>query len=243
MGVLITFLLGLFILFGILVIKITDNSEKIEQLSIAIALGTMSCLIVFDLMQEVLEYFNNNYIMIIIFVFVGILLLKLLDIFIPEHDGEHSLSHHCSEENLIHIGIVSSIAIILHNIIEGMAVYNISLDDTKLALLVSIGVGLHNIPMGMIIYSTLEKEKKNKKILLISLVTLSTLIGGILMKFISSIISETLVGILICITVGMLLYIIIFELVPHLLHSKNKIISFIGIIIGIFIIFISSLFE
>ena len=143
------------------------------------------------------------------------IVLKLLDKFVPEHDNEHSLSHECTEENLMHIGIVSSLAIILHNIIEGMAVYSMTIESVKLGLLVALGVGLHNIPMGMVIYSTLEKEKKNKKIILLSLVVLSTFIGGLLMLLISNLLNEFVMGILICITLGMLLYIIIFELYPH----------------------------
>ena len=143
----------------------------------------------------------------------------------------------------MHIGIVSSLAIILHNIIEGMAVYSMTIESVKLGLLVALGVGLHNIPMGMVIYSTLEKEKKNKKIILLSLVVLSTFIGGLLMLLISNLLNEFVMGILICITLGMLLYIIIFELIPHILHSKNKLLSIIGIVIGVLVILISSMLE
>ena len=97
--------------------------------------------------------------------------------------------------------------------------------------------------MGMVIYSTLEKEKKNKKIILLSLVVLSTFIGGLLMLLISNLLNEFVMGILICITLGMLLYIIIFELIPHILHSKNKLLSIIGIVIGVLVILISSMLE
>ncbi len=248
MGLLITFILGIFIFIGVLVIKLTNNSKIIEQLSISIALGTMLSLISTELIPEVFEIFKSNNIIITLslilsLVIVGILLLKLLDKFIPEHDSEHGLSHDCTKQNLVHIGIVSSIAIVLHNIIEGMAVYNITLESTKVGILMALSIGLHNIPMGMIIYSTIEKENKNKKIILLSLVGLSTFIGGLLMLFISSILNDIIIGILMCITIGMIIYIIIFELIPHLLHNKNKILSIFGIIIGILIIFISMLFE
>ena len=170
-------------------------------------------------------------------------ILTLLDIFIPEHDHEHGLSHECTEENLLHIGIVSTIAIVLHNIIEGMAVYSITTESVKVGLLMALGVGLHNIPMGMVIYSTLKKEAKKKRILMIFLSTISTFIGGLLMTLISSLISDFVIGILLCLTLGMIIYIVFFELLPHVLHSKNKILSIIGILIGILIIVISSMFE
>ena len=216
MGLLITLILGLFILIGVLLVKIPKNTKLIENLSISVALGCMISLV---------------------------LILKLLDIFIPEHDHEHGLSHECTEENLLHIGIVSTIAIVLHNIIEGMAVYSITTESVKVGILMALGVGLHNIPMGMVIYSTLKKEDKKKRILMILLSTISTFIGGLLMALISSLISDFVIGILLCLTLGMIIYIVFFELLPHVLHSKNKILSIIGILIGILIIVISSMFE
>lgn len=243
MGLLITFILGIFILIGILVIKLSKNSKIVEQLSISIALGTMASLVILELLPEVLETFDSKKYIILISVIVGIIVLKILDIFIPEHDHEHGLSHNCTEDNLIHIGIVSSVAIILHNIIEGMAVYSMTIESLKLGFIVSLGVGLHNIPMGMVIYSTLKNEDKKKKVILLTLTILSTFIGGILMMFISPLLSETVIGILICITLGMLIYIILFELIPHLLHSKNKLLTVIGIIIGVLVLITSTLIE
>ena len=90
---------------------------------------------------------------------------------------------------------------------------------------------------------TLKKEDKKKRILMILLSTISTFIGGLLMALISSLISDFVIGILLCLTLGMIIYIVFFELLPHVLHSKNKVLSIIGILIGILIIIISSMFE
>ncbi len=243
MGLLITFVLGVFFLIGVLFIHLGKNTKLVELLSISIALGTMSSLIVFDLIPEMLEHMEGiSFIWVVLLVLVGICLLKILDLFVPDHD-DHDAPHKCSEENLVHIGIVSLIAIVLHNIIEGMAVYSLSIESIKTGALIALGVGLHNIPMGMVIASTMEHETKSKKIIAYSLAVLSTFIGGVIMTLIHSVISELIIGILICITLGMLLYIILFELIPHLIHSKNKKITIIGVIIGILIIIISSLFE
>ena len=247
MGLLITFVLGLFILIGVFLVKISKNTKLIENLSISVCEALKSNLPVFCFevggLPEIYETFSNKIYLIIIFVVIGVLILKLLDIFIPEHDHEHGLSHECTEENLLHIGIVSTIAIVLHNIIEGMAVYSITTESVKVGLLMALGVGLHNIPMGMVIYSTLKKEDEKKRILMILLSTISTFIGGLLMALISSLISDFVIGILLCLTLGMIIYIVFFELLPHVLHSKNKIVSIIGILIGILIIVISSMFE
>ena len=244
MGLLITFILGLFIIIGCLIVKYVNKKELVEKLSISIALGTMSTLIVLELIPEMLEHLEKTNIgFIIIYILLGIAILKLLDLFVPEHDHEHSTHHHCTEENVIHIGIISLIAIVLHNVIEGMAVYSIAEESIKTSILIGLGVGLHNIPMGMVISSTLKNEPRNKRLLAIILASISTFIGGIIMYLISSLITETLIGILISIRLGIILYIVLFELIPHIIHEEDKKTSIIGIIIGIIIIIISTMFE
>ena len=205
MGLLITFLLGLFFLIGVLFVHFQKNTKTVEILSISIALGTMSSLIIFDLIPEMLEHMEGiSFIWIVLFILLGIVLLKGLDFFVPDHD-DHEAPHKCSEENLIHIGIVSLIAIVLHNIIEGLAVDSLTVESLKTGLLIALGVGLHNIPMGMVIATTMEHEKNSHKILSYSLAIISTFVGGLLMILIHSLINEFVIGVLICITLGMLL--------------------------------------
>ena len=243
MGLLITFILGLFFLFIVLFVKFGKNTKLIELLSISIALGTMSGLIIFDLIPELLEHMEGiSFIWIVLLVVFGIAVLKVLDYFVPDHD-DHDAPHNCSEENLVHIGIVSLIAIVLHNIIEGMAVYSLAIESVRTGLLIALGVGLHNIPMGMVIATTMEHEPKKYKIIAYTLAFISTFIGGLIMLLIHSLINKFIIGMLICITLGMILYIVLFELIPHLLHNKDKKTSIIGFIVGVIIIIISSFFE
>lgn len=244
MGLLITFFLGIFFLVGFLLVKFGKNTKVVENLSISIALGTMSCLVIFDLIPEMLEHLEGIPIgFMILLVLLGVVSLKVLDLFVPDHDHEHGLHHDCSDDNLLHIGIVSLVAIVLHNIIEGMAVYSLCYEDLRTGLLVSLGVGLHNIPMGMVIGSTLQPEPKRKQVLSIVVAMLSTFFGGLIMMVVRSVISDFIIGILICITLGMIFYIVLFELIPHTLHSENKKLSLLGILIGIGIILITTLFE
>lgn len=236
MGILITFFLGIFILLGAAIAKAAKNEKLIEQLSISIAFGTMATLSLTELIPEAIENTGGNTLLALVLVFTGVIILKILDKFIPDHDNAHGFDHDCTPENVIHIGIISSIAVILHNIIEGMAVYSITSTSLTTAFMLSLGVGLHNIPMGMVIYSTLKHEKKNIKLFLLAAVSLSTMAGGIIMNFMWSAINDFVIGILISLTLGMIIYLIIFELLPHIMHSKNKKLSILGILIGIVVI-------
>ncbi|MCI9233679.1 MAG: ZIP family metal transporter [Bacilli bacterium] len=249
-ALLLTLILGLFILLGTVVVFITKNNEKFISFSLALAFGVMVSLSIFELIPEAFEHLEGmkewKIPILLGFIILGILVLKLLDHFVPHHtkDEKH---HHSKKEHikhLYHIGVVSSIALILHNLIEGMAIYGTASTSINLGLLVGLGVGLHNIPMGMVIASTFYKSNEDKKkTVMISLgISITTFLGGLIMFFLNGIMKEELIlGILLSTTLGMIIYIALFELLEQILHSKNKKETIVGIILGILILFISLL--
>ena len=231
-----TFVVGTFILIGSLIIIFTKSNQKIISFSLALAFIVMIGLVFFELIFEAIEHLNNIF-YVLIFVLIGIFILKILDHFIPSHENTKE------KENLYHIGIVSSIALIIHNIIEGMAIYGVALTNIQTGILMALGVGLHNIPMGMVITGTIYNKNRKKIFLLLTLLMLSTLIGGLFMAFLSYYINEFVLGILLAITLGMLLYISIFELLPKVVNNiKNKT-TILGMIMGIIVIIFTLLFH
>ncbi len=244
MNLFITLLLGVFIILGALAVHLFKRHELIEQVSIAFACGTMVMLVFLDLLPEAVEAVGSSrWYLVVLFAILGVVLLKLLDHWVPDHDHAHGLQHDCTEENVMHIGIMSSIAVLLHNMIEGMAVYGLAMESTRMGLLVALGVGLHNIPMGMIITPTLEHEPRRFRWTVLAIAAVSTFLGGLIMHLVSFAISPFLLGVLIALTLGMLIYIIGFELVPHLLHSSNKKLSVLCALAGVILILLSTLFE
>ena len=165
------------------------------------------------------------------------IILKMLDLSIPDH--EHS-NH---KEHVFHIGIMSSIALIIHNLIEGMILYSTLNKNINLGILLGIGIGLHNIPLGMVIGSTLKDAKYSKlKIILISFViSLSTFIGALILNLIGNV-SDYFIGVMFAITLGMLIYIVFFELLHHLKHQDKKN-NITGFIVGVLIICVSLIFH
>ncbi len=250
-ALLITLLVGLFILVGTILGSILKNNKKFIDISIGLALGVMILLLILDIVPEAYELLNDSFnhqllafIILLISGIVGFFGLKILDHFVPHHEHE-ALHHHqhkndkCHNEHLEHVGILASIAVIIHNIIEGMTLYVTTVQDFKSGLLLCIAIGLHNIPLGIIISTTLQ----NKKEMIINsiILSLSTFVGGLIVFLVSDIVNNSVVGILLSITFGMLAYIIILELLPQIIYNKNKKDNFIGIILGILIIIVSSL--
>lgn len=221
----ITLLFGLPILLGTMVILFCKSSKKLTELSISMAFGVLLFLIFLELIPETLE--KLDYLSMLFYGMLGLLLLKGLDSFIPEH--HHSKDKH----HLSHIGFMAAIALLLHNVIEGMALYTALNTNLTLGLLIGIGVGLHNIPIGIIIGSTLKEAGFSSfQIILISIgVSLSTFLGGLLAYFFQNVITEYALGIMLAITLGMLVYIVFFELLEHLQHQKKEN-NILGFLIG-----------
>ena len=171
-------------------------------------------------------------------------MLKLLDVFVPHHHHEHhdnEKNHHEHNSHVYHIGIVTLISLLLHNIIEGIAIYGLTISSVKSGLFMCLGVALHNIPLGIQIAITLSKlDNKNNKVLL-TLLSLSSIIGALLISIFGNI-NEIFMGVITCLTLGMLLYITFFELLHEIYNNRKHKEVYYGIIIGVIIIVLSLLF-
>ena len=240
LGLLTTLLLGVFIIIGALVAFLIKRKERVVDFSLGLAFGVIVMLILTHMLPETIELLGLKYIFIfLIFTILGYMILRLLDNFIPDHDDDgKGMDKEELKENLIHIGVITSIALVLHNVIEGMAVYSTVLSDASLGLAVTLGIGFHNIPLGMVIAGTFYQSNENiyKSILSILFVSLSTFAGGLIIFFLGlSSISPIISGILLSVTLGMLIFISMTELLPRIKNTKNKKVTYLGITIGVII--------
>lgn len=242
-GLVITLLLGIFVLIGALAAFLASKKGQITDFSLGLAFSVIIMLIILDLVPDIIEHLGLKYIwLFLIFTFLGYAILRVLDHFIPDHHEHHKMSKKESNNNLAHIGVISSVALIIHNIVEGMAVYSTVLSDVSTGLMLTIGIGFHNLPLGMVIATTFyQGNQKSMKIWLsIGGVALSTLLGGILSLFLNSrMVPEWVLGSLLSLTLGMLVFILLSELWPRLSQSKFKKERNLGIGLGVIIMLIS----
>lgn len=241
-GLIFTLVVGLAFIFDLLLLKLFKNKKYFTYL-FGLTFSIMIGMIIFDIFPEILEIFKffelvPKILYIVLSVIGGFLLLFFLDRFVPEH--EHSDKKEKHDKHISHIGFVSAFALILHNFIEGLAIYSITLTSVKSGILMMFAVILHNIPLGMSIISTFNTTKAKKIVIMILLVISSVLggISGLLIDF-----NEVFLGILIAITLGMLIYVIIFEILHEIVFTKEKKQAILGVISGIVIMIIAMLFE
>ncbi len=237
MTLLITFLTGLFFPVGALISKAAGNQEQVKHISLAAGFGALLMVAAADLLPELADMFRGEGPLVpLVFTALGFGLLKLIDLFVPDH---HEHSH--DDREMIHIGLMSSFAIILHNMIEGMTVYGIGLNSFGDGASLALGIGMHNIPMGMLIYTTLKGEKGLRKTVILAVTTLSTLAGGLVMSLISAYMNGRLMGILIALTIGMIAFLLVFELGVYLLRQKKPLTTLLWMAAGMAVVVLAGL--
>lgn len=233
----ITFLLGFFIIIGVIIAFFLKKQKKVLDFIFAFALSILTMLILVDLLGHTIEHLGIKHIyLFILFTCLGLLIFKIIDDFVPEHE-DAKMTKKEEKKNIVHIGILATIALIIHNFVEGMAIYLTTANDINLGIMMALGVGIHNIPLGIIITTTLNSDKNTGKYLfcIISLF-ISSFLGGLLLYLLNiNTVSDIVIGSLLALTIGMLLYIIIFELYPKVKKTTNKKITIIGLVTGVII--------
>lgn len=230
---LVTILSGVSFLIGYIITVLLNNNKKLITFSLGFSFIIIFGLIIFDLFPECLELVNNKF-TILIFALLGIIMLKLLDLFIPDH--EHNSN---KKDHMEHIGLISFVALFIHNIIESTAIYTTSLTTLSMGIIMAIGVSFHNIPLGIQI-SSMIKNNKIKLSLILGL-SLSSVIGIILLNIFKITLNNNILCVLISITLGMLIYIALFELLCEVKENIKKRELQLGLISGIALVVVSQL--
>lgn len=233
MAFFLTTLAGLSTMLGVIpiFIKIT-NKDKIIASSLAFASGVMLSVSITDLIPESImmlnNYFNGFLVVILSFIFVviGIIISSLIDKYLPTK----------IEGNLYRVGIISMLAIILHNLPEGIATFISTTKDTSLGISLATSIALHNIPEGIsisipIYYST---KSKTKACFYTFLSALSEPLGAIITYlFLLPFINDVLLGLLFSLIAGIMLQISLTELLPEANSYKYNKLTTIFFIMGI----------
>lgn len=216
------------------------NSKYIILGSLSFAAAVMITVSFTDLIPESISSLTETYrmfpsiIIMLIFINIGIILSFMIDKYLPD----------TSNDGLYRVGIISMIAIILHNIPEGIATFMAGNINMKLGITMTIAIALHNIPEGIsisvpIYYAT---RSKTKALLYTFISGLSELLGAIITYlFLKTFISNTVMGCLFASIAGIMLHIAISELLPTSLKYKEKRKTIIFFILGIMFMIMSHL--
>lgn len=226
----ISFIASISTLIGIIPIYLNiKNTSKLISSSLSFAAGIMLSVSIFSLLKESYMMLENIY-LLVLFISIGMLISKFINTLLSKID-----------DKLYKLGIINTIALMLHNIPEGILTFSTTTINIKLGLSLALAIVFHNIPEGISIsipvyYSTKSKVKAWSYTLISGF---SELLGSVACYlFLYKFLNNNLIGIILSLTSGIMMYISLFELLPNSLKYNNKNLTYIFFIIGfIFMIF------
>ena len=251
---LMTMLAGLAtIIGGFITFLVKKNNLKILSLGLGFSAGVM----IFVSFTEILTsagdllktYFPNDYAWIVFGGFIaGTIISKLIDIFLPDHieeeDFENSKEHLDSHTHIKRAGVLTAIAIAIHNFPEGLGTFLVSSQDLTLGITVALAIALHNIPEGIAVALPIYHATGKKRMAIwYSFWTgmtepLGAIIGlGLLTWFLP----QMFVGFLMAVVVGIMIYIAFDTLLPLSHEYGDWHYAITGVMSGIVVIWASLL--
>lgn len=230
-------LAGLSTLIGFIPVLLHLKNEKtIILTSLAFASGVMICVSLTDLIPESFQLLTSIFkgfpalLFLLIFICIGVIASMLIDKFLPKNDNKT-----ITNKKLYRLGLVSMLAIIMHNIPEGIATFLSSTTNSRLGFSLALAISFHNIPEGIsiaipIYFSTKSKRKAFFYTLLSGL---SEPLGALIAYlFLANHINNFMMSIIFAIIAGIMMHISIYELLNESLQYKKKFLTFLFVVIG-----------
>ena len=240
-AVLVTLFAGLATVVGALFVKRVRNTA-LGAFSLSFATGIMLMVALGELFTEALEELGVVYALLCL-VF-GAMLSLILDIVIPhhhDHEDEHEQvpGHYlndceCAHEDHISGGMI--IALVLHNILEGLATGVAVVSNARLGINMAIGIAIHNIPIGTTLAVSMMSAHKtrSKALLAAALVGLSQPVGALLgTSIFSNVITAAVLAVCNATVAGILVFISFDELWPAARKSGSRNLTIAALLVGI----------
>lgn len=199
---------------------------------------------------------------VLIAFFVGMGIITLIDFAIPEYENPHEasglsldaktaavgiLEQNGNEKALHRLGIMSALAIAIHNFPEGIATFIGALNDPQMGAGITFAISIHNIPEGIavaipIYYAT---KSKGKALLYATLSGMSEVIGAVLCLAVTTVFGVELTGegpifpLILAAVAGIMIYISLDELLPTAEKYGKHHVAIAGVVGGMAIMGIS----
>lgn len=231
------------------------TNKKFLSFSLGLSAGVMVYVSFVELLQEAITTLSEIYegtkgeSIAVLSLFGGILIAAIIDKLVPAADNPHEPKtvedmdlRKRSKSKLMRTGLMTALAITVHNFPEGMATFAATLNNPELGIAIAIAIAIHNIPEGIavsvpIYYATGDRKKAFKWSFLSGMSEpLGALIGFlVLMPFLSPVVmSCTLAAV-----AGIMIFISFDELLPAAREFGEHHISIYGLITGMAVMAIS----
>lgn len=230
---------------------------------LSFALGLSAGVMIYVSFVEILDKAKESLVMelgetsgmwlAVIFFFSGMLLIGLIDRFIPKHSNPHEVKKvedmnkpekAIKNPELMRMGVFTAIALAIHNFPEGIAVFVSALQDPAIGIAIASAIAIHNIPEGIavsvpIYYATNSRKKAFWYSFLSGLSEPAGAVVAIL--FLMPFLNNLMFGIIFAMVAGIMVFISLDELLPAAKRYDETHLPIYGVMTGMAIMAISLL--
>ncbi|MDD2538955.1 MAG: zinc transporter ZupT [Bacteroidales bacterium] len=260
--ILLPFLLALFAglatLIGFAITFIARRTNrKLLSFSLGLSAGVMVYVAFVEIFAEARSVLTESLgekqglFLTVLFFFTGMAIIALIDRFVPSFGNPHEA--HSVEEmdegvtcmkkpRLMKMGVMTAVAIAVHNFPEGIATFMAALENPTLGIAIATAIAIHNIPEGIAvsipIYYATGSRKKAFGITLLS--GLAEPLGALLTYLIlMPFLTPVVMGCVFAVVAGIMVFISIDELLPGAHEYGEHHIAVYGLISGMAVMALS----
>ena len=181
--------------------------------------------------------------------FGGMLLIGLIDRLIPKKDNPHEIQKPDEEPQkssgkLMRGGLLTALAIAIHNFPEGLATFVSALQQPSLAVPIVAAIAIHNIPEGIAVSVPIYYATGNrKKAFFYSFISgLSEPLGAVIgFLILLPLMNDMVYGLLFAAVAGIMVFISLDELLPSAREYGEHHLSIYGLVAGMGVMAVSLL--
>lgn len=228
------------------------TNTKFLASSLGFSAGVMIYVSMIEIFQKSRTYLSsytnesNGYWLAVAAFFTGILFIGIIDFLVPSAEGDIGHLHDQSknEKILNRMGLMTALAIGIHNFPEGMATFTAALKEPHLGIAIATAISIHNIPEGIAtavpIYFATGSRKKAFGISLFSGLAepVGAIIGYLVLR---PFFNDMIFGLLFGFISGIMVFISVEELLPMAREYEKSKVTIIGFICGMAVIALSLL--
>ncbi len=225
------------------------TNTKLLSFGLGFSAGVMIYVSLADILPESTRLLGESYdapygkFVALFAFFAGILVTLVIDRLIPSFEDPHEIHKveeieqktKISKNSMLRTGFFVGIAIVLHNIPEGIITFLSYLHNVTLGISLAIAIAIHNIPEGMAISIPIYHAtgSKKKAFLYALLAGLAEPFGALIAYFaLSSFCGDALFGILFAATAGIMIFISFDELLPASKTYGRPRLAMFGVVCG-----------
>lgn len=235
---------------SVLALFVKQKNTRFLSCSLGFSAGVMLYVSMIEILKKAKDYLGlavgsfMGECLAVLWFFLGIAFIAIIDFFIPSTEADIGSGGRINNSSLKRMGLMTALAIGIHNFPEGLATFTSALRDPHLGIAIAVAIAIHNIPEGIAtsapIYFSTGSRKKAFYVSFLSGMTepVGAVIGYLLLR---PFFNDAVFGALFAFVSGIMVFISLEELLPMAREIEKSRAAIVGAVAGMLIMAVSLL--